>query len=985
MKNNKNENGVIVMNIFFSYGHDHNKEIVMKLKDDLIHKGHKVWVDQYQIKGGDDWRREITKGIMESEMMMSFASEYSIRIPGVCLDELMIAVSVKGARVQSVLLEGNITPPANIGYRQYIDMSDWKKKKEEADYEQWYQSKLQEIIDLVESDEVINYAKEMDYIKAKLKPNLNSIKKDRLQHEHYCGRTWLSNKVKAWMKEEHPSKILLIDGAPGVGKSAFMAHEFMFNENVGAILFCEWDQSGFNSLDAISRNLIFQLASKLSDYRYRLIQCLEKYYDEEEINQNIFRTLFMQPLKELIDGNRATITILIDGIDEVMDGLNDRGRRKNAFSELLQKEMEHFPRWLRFVITSRRDTTVLKPLEKADIIHIEEDSKENMEDVKQYLMHELKNKYDQNQIQFINQKCAGNFLYAKMICKALKDKTMDFENFKELEAGDLNYIYRSFFDRTFVDYDEYENQYYWPLALLCASEEAIPIELFQKSLQINHRQTQKYLKILSPYLSTNHMQLRLYHKSMRDWLLSDESDDYQIEMMDGIKMIKEGCYRSYKEDRNRMSDYEKQYLIPYLKQCNDPRIDELFNDFAYAQLLMKQVDIEMQRYQYELALEYAKMTQMICDYLKDQQLPVNQYSDFADIYMRLAYLYFRQANYNDCFYCYDEAYKAYQKVKDEIKQINCLVMKANILRDVSRKEEALSCFEEMEKIAIFKDLKQLDFNLYVKVRLNYAWILHDKGEKQKAHAYGKETIKIAYEAKDKIQKRMYAQCHYLMCIQEYGHANYEEAIAYGVEALQILEQLHGSFSVQICSVLNQIGASYEKLKQYDKAIQAYDRSYQIRYQYYGDHNMLTSTSLRNYAKAKLAKNDENTYPEIEAMLHKVFKIRTQLCKDGNALNRLAQSYMDLSDFYMIIHQYEDAMSYIDEAIKHYELANAKTEIGTCYLIKGKIYFQLKEYKQAKMIFEKGLENRLQYYPNNHPYVLQMQTMIDDCIIKLKDE
>ena len=105
---------------------------------------------------------------------MSFASEHSIRTPGVCLDELMIAVSVKGARVQSVLLEGNITPPANIGYRQFIDMSEWKSKKQQTDYEIWYQSKLQEIIDLVESDEVINYAKEIEYIKTKLKPNLNS-------------------------------------------------------------------------------------------------------------------------------------------------------------------------------------------------------------------------------------------------------------------------------------------------------------------------------------------------------------------------------------------------------------------------------------------------------------------------------------------------------------------------------------------------------------------------------------------------------------------------------------------------------------------------------------------------------------------------------------------------------------------------------------------------------------------------------------------
>ena len=112
------------MHIFFSYGHDRNEEIVNKIKADLESKGHKVCIDTSLIKSGDDWRRKITDGIMGSDVMMSFASEHSVRNPGVCLDELMIAVSVKGAQVQTVLLEADVTPPQNVGYRQYIDKKD---------------------------------------------------------------------------------------------------------------------------------------------------------------------------------------------------------------------------------------------------------------------------------------------------------------------------------------------------------------------------------------------------------------------------------------------------------------------------------------------------------------------------------------------------------------------------------------------------------------------------------------------------------------------------------------------------------------------------------------------------------------------------------------------------------------------------------------------------------------------------------------------
>lgn len=153
------------MKLFFSYGHDENEEIVMRLKRDIEEREHSVWIDKSQIKSGDDWRRTITAGILDSEFMMSFASNHSVRKPGVCLDELMIAVSVKGAQVQTVLLEADIVPPSNIGYRQYIDMSKWREIKETPEFEIWYAEKLNEIISVIESPDTSRYAEEIEYLK----------------------------------------------------------------------------------------------------------------------------------------------------------------------------------------------------------------------------------------------------------------------------------------------------------------------------------------------------------------------------------------------------------------------------------------------------------------------------------------------------------------------------------------------------------------------------------------------------------------------------------------------------------------------------------------------------------------------------------------------------------------------------------------------------------------------------------------------------
>src|SRR5271157_1671385 len=83
---------VAPMRIFLSYGHDNNEELVRRIKADLEKRGHDVWFDKSEIKFGDDWRRSITDGILKSNRVLSFLSKYSTRNPGVCRDEIAIAI-----------------------------------------------------------------------------------------------------------------------------------------------------------------------------------------------------------------------------------------------------------------------------------------------------------------------------------------------------------------------------------------------------------------------------------------------------------------------------------------------------------------------------------------------------------------------------------------------------------------------------------------------------------------------------------------------------------------------------------------------------------------------------------------------------------------------------------------------------------------------------------------------------------------------------
>jgi hypothetical protein len=64
------------LRIFLSYGHDANEELVRRIKADLEKRGHDVWFDKNEVKFGDEWRRAITDGILQSNRVLSLLSKY---------------------------------------------------------------------------------------------------------------------------------------------------------------------------------------------------------------------------------------------------------------------------------------------------------------------------------------------------------------------------------------------------------------------------------------------------------------------------------------------------------------------------------------------------------------------------------------------------------------------------------------------------------------------------------------------------------------------------------------------------------------------------------------------------------------------------------------------------------------------------------------------------------------------------------------------
>ncbi|HYF80972.1 MAG TPA: toll/interleukin-1 receptor domain-containing protein, partial [Symbiobacteriaceae bacterium] len=214
--------GSAPLKIFLSYGHDRNEDLVRRIRTDLQLLGHQVWFDKSQIKSGMDWRRSISDGIMSSDRVLSFLSRHSTRDPGVCLDEIAIAIGIKGGNIQTVLVEGeqDVRPPASISHIQWLDMHDWLERRalgEEA-WEVWYRAKFAEMLAVVESDESRRFAGEIENLADCLKPISSDSRIGELLGKGFVGREWLRKSVEQWrLAGDRTERLFFIAGEPGVG------------------------------------------------------------------------------------------------------------------------------------------------------------------------------------------------------------------------------------------------------------------------------------------------------------------------------------------------------------------------------------------------------------------------------------------------------------------------------------------------------------------------------------------------------------------------------------------------------------------------------------------------------------------------------------------------------------------------------------------------------------------------------------------------
>ena len=562
------------LRVFLSYGHDGNEELVLRLKGFLEARGHEVWIDKDEIKGGDDWRRAIHDGIAASDQVLSVLSMYSVRDPGVCLNEIAIALSVRGGNISTVLVEPEdaVAVPPSVGHVQWLDMSQWRVRRDEPGFEEWLAGKLDELAEVVESEQSRRFAGEIDRLNRVLRPVLPHARTAALL-DRFVGREWLADQVEVW-RADPDSRALCLLGAPGVGKSAFTARlQHYWGDRVMAAHFCQWDKPEHRDAAVVVRSLAFQVACRLPQYRRRLLDLPQLDDLSGYTPADLFHLLLSDPLQVAIDGGQHHLILAVDAVDEARTPDGD-----NPLLRVLASNAAGLPRWVRVMLTARPDADVVPAVAHLSPVVIDTAQAENLADITAYLQGRLGAHLGVHPdparvLQQIVDNSGGVFLYARYFCDAVDRGDLELDTSETFPRG-LGGIYHQDLQRRFGPGGlEPDTVDYQAAAVVLAAAEPVPVDVLGGALGLTPKQLSGTLDRFGSHLVTDGGVARFTHKSVADYLTGRQAGGFWVESDDGQPLLAAHCRDLLLDgDPSTLPAYPLRWAAHHLRRAG--RIDD---------------------------------------------------------------------------------------------------------------------------------------------------------------------------------------------------------------------------------------------------------------------------------------------------------------------------------------------------------------------------------------------------------------------------
>ena len=526
------------MRIFISYGHDEYLAFARQLATAFKECNYEVWFDENYLKGGVPWEEYIEKGLQwaaqdENGRMILVMTPHSVRRPdGYCLNELAYALDLH-LPVLPIMLVWT-TPPLSIYRYQWIDLTHSAKTTTT------FEDDFVKIIEAIESKD--EYQDDnRNRIERLLEP-LDYSSDINYYMPSFIGRQWFFDDFDQWMKDENASRIYLLTGLPGIGKTAIAIKTILQYNNIAAYHLIRRGDSEKTSLRRAICSISYQLSKQLPDY-FELLSHMDIYRELNRCNDPALFEVLITNLLLTCQNRTEPVVIVIDAMDESISGYS------SDFALFISNVIGKLPKWVRFFLTSRPEDAVLLPLQEYHPHILNPVSVENNNDIRTYIEKRFKENYGDDatiDADAIVQKSEGIFLYAKYVCdEMLPDDITDF-NQEELPVG-IGAVYYDFFTRNYPDIKIYRQSVRPILDVLSVQVEPLSVEMLAECINIDTDEIEDFLTDFHVFFTLDaSRRIRPFHSSLIDWLSDKKlSGPYGVKSVNGIAVIAEWLYKSF--------------------------------------------------------------------------------------------------------------------------------------------------------------------------------------------------------------------------------------------------------------------------------------------------------------------------------------------------------------------------------------------------------------------------------------------------------
>jgi len=420
--------------------------------------------------------------------------------------------------------------------------------------------------------------------------------------KRFVGREWLFEEIDTW-RPGSDERTLLIKGDPGIGKSALAAQLAQMNPGgrVLAYHFCLADTPDTLQPGQFVRSLAGMIADRLEPYAAKL--------EDSSVREAIgpsrceadpagaFDEGVLGPLQSLPTPEGDVRYVLVDALDESLAPQGPVGQ--TTIVDVLASRLDRFPPWLRILATTRDERPILDQLRCLRAREIDANDRRNLEDVRRYISARLDGKdlaervdasslSRQRVVEMLQERSAGNFLYAEQVLDGLERGQYAFADLEALPAGLWN-LYRVFFEHYFPGGTDYAGARRVLEVVLAAQAPLAEMQLAAAAGLQSGAELSAVLEGLSVYL---HKRAEvegaacyaLFHNSLADWLTDSEQcgEVYSVSARRGHERLADACWNEYQQGAGFMSSHAISHLPRHLTAAERwDDLGQLLTDLSY--------------------------------------------------------------------------------------------------------------------------------------------------------------------------------------------------------------------------------------------------------------------------------------------------------------------------------------------------------------------------------------------------------------------